>query len=289
MGKRIYERFDRYTAGALRRVAVMLSLVVSCTFNIFSMTQEPDRAIVVKTDSIPTPPEPQTQDLSAFPDSMWISSPRNERVEVVGDSIAVEGDSIAVSVVGAVPVDTVNVLDPLTGEEFDPDYVVREFNPDPTRAVWMAALFPGLGQLYNRRYWKLPLVIGGFMGLGYATNWNNRMLEDYTQAYRDLMDNDPSTKSYMDFYPPNTKEESLNKTWMEKTFKTRKDFYRRNRDLCVIGMVALYLVAMVDAYVDASLAHFDITPDLSVDVHPTVIKDTHSALPGLGFQWAFNF
>ncbi len=289
MGKRIYERFDRYTAGALRRVAVMLSLVVSCTFNIFSMTQEPDRAIVVKTDSISTTPEPQTQDLSAFPDSMWISSPRNERVEVVGDSIAVEGDSIAVSVVGAVPVDTVNVLDPLTGEEFDPDYVVREFNPDPTRAVWMAALFPGLGQLYNRRYWKLPLVIGGFMGLGYATNWNNRMLEDYTQAYRDLMDNDPSTKSYMDFYPPNTKEESLNKTWMEKTFKTRKDFYRRNRDLCVIGMVALYLVAMVDAYVDASLAHFDITPDLSVDVHPTVIKDTHSALPGLGFQWAFNF
>ncbi len=289
MGKRIYERFDRYTAGALRRVAVMLSLVVSCTFNIFSMTQEPDRAIVVKTDSISTTPEPQTQDLSVFPDSMWISSPRNERVEVVGDSIAVEGDSIAVSVVGAVPVDTVNVLDPLTGEEFDPDYVVREFNPDPTRAVWMAALFPGLGQLYNRRYWKLPLVIGGFMGLGYATNWNNRMLEDYTQAYRDLMDNDPSTKSYMDFYPPNTKEESLNKTWMEKTFKTRKDFYRRNRDLCVIGMVALYLVAMVDAYVDASLAHFDITPDLSVDVHPTVIKDTHSALPGLGFQWAFNF
>ncbi len=63
------------------------------------MTQEPDRAIVVKTDSIPTTPEPQTQDLSAFPDSMWISSPRNERVEVVGDSIAVEGDSIAVSVV----------------------------------------------------------------------------------------------------------------------------------------------------------------------------------------------
>ncbi len=276
-------------AGALRRVAVMLSLVLSCTFNIFSMTQSPDNTVVPATDSIQALPEPQTQDLSAFPDSMWISSPRSERVEVVGDSIAIDGDSIAVNVVGAVPVDTVSVLDPLTGEEFDPDYVVREFNPDPTRAVWMAALFPGLGQLYNRRYWKLPLVIGGFMGLGYATNWNNRMLEDYTQAYRDLMDNDPSTKSYMDFYPPNTKEESLNKTWMEKTFKTRKDFYRRNRDLCVIGMVALYLVAMVDAYVDASLAHFDITPDLSVDVHPTVIKDTHSALPGLGFQWAFNF
>ena len=273
--------------GTLLRATVVLSLTVLCTFNIFSMTQDPDNTVVLKSDSVQTVSEPQ--DLSAFPDSMWISSPRSELVEVVGDSIAVEGDSVVVNTVGAVPVDTVSVLDPLTGDEFDPDYVVREFNPDPTRAVWMAALFPGLGQLYNRRYWKLPLVIGGFMGLGYATNWNNRMLEDYTQAYRDLMDNDPSTKSYMDFYPPNTKEESLNKTWMEKTFKTRKDFYRRNRDLCVIGMVALYLVAVVDAYVDASLAHFDITPDLSVEVHPAVIKDTHSALPGLGFQWAFNF
>lgn len=64
------------------------------------------------------------------------------------------------------------------------------FNPDPTRAVWMSALFPGLGQLYNRRYWKLPIVIGAYMGLGYATSWNNSMLTDYTRAYRDIMDND---------------------------------------------------------------------------------------------------
>ena len=71
----------------------------------------------------------------------------------------------------------------------------REFNPSPERAVWMSALFPGLGQIYNRRYWKLPIVVGGFMGLGYATNWNNSMLTEYSQAYRDLMDNDPSTKS----------------------------------------------------------------------------------------------
>ena len=164
--------------GTLLRATVVLSLTVLCTFNIFSMTQDPDNTVVLKSDSVQTVSEPQ--DLSAFPDSMWISSPRSERVEVVGDSIAVEGDSVVVNTVGAVPVDTVSVLDPLTGDEFDPDYVVREFNPDPTRAVWMAALFPGLGQLYNRRYWKLPLVIGGFMGLGYATNWNKRFVEEYT-------------------------------------------------------------------------------------------------------------
>jgi hypothetical protein len=115
------------------------------------------------------------------------------------------------------------------------------------------------------------------------------MLSDYTQGYRDLLDNDPSTKSYMNFYPPNTKEENLDKTWLQKTFKSRKDFYRRNRDLCIISMVGVYLLAMVDAYVDASLAHFDISPDLSMEVYPAVIKDTHSARPGLGVQWAINF
>ncbi|MDE6331565.1 MAG: hypothetical protein K2L80_03085, partial [Muribaculaceae bacterium] len=72
-----------------------------------------------------------------------------------------------------------------------------QFNPDPTRAVWMAALFPGLGQLYNRRYWKLPVVVGAYVGLGYATSWNNSMLRDYTRAYRDITDNDDSTRSYM--------------------------------------------------------------------------------------------
>ena len=155
--------------------------------------------------------------------------------------------------------------------------------------VWMSALFPGLGQLYNRRYWKLPIVIGGFMGLGYATSWNNRMLNDYTQAYRDLMDNDPSTKSYMDFFPPNAKEEDLNRSWMERTFKARKDFYRRNRDLCIICMVGVYLIAMVDAYVDASLSHFDISPDLTMDVYPTLIPDTRNSRVGIGLQWALNF
>ena len=169
------------------------------------------------------------------------------------------------------------------------DAYVDEFNPDPKRAVWLSALFPGLGQLYNRRYWKLPLVVGGFMGLTYGLTWNNRMLTDYTQAYRDLMDSDPNTRSYMDFYPPNTDESQLNKSWLEKTFKARKDYFRRNRDLCIISMIGLYLVAMVDAYVDASLTHFDISPDLSVDFSPAVIPDARGSRPGIGLLWAVNF
>ena len=164
----------------------------------------------------------------------------------------------------------------------------REFNPSPERAVWMSALFPGLGQIYNRRYWKLPIVVGGFMGLGYATNWNNVQLQEYSQAYRDIMDNDPSTNSYMNFFPPNTQESSLNKTWLTNVLKSRRDYYRRNRDLCIISCVGLYLLCMVDAYVDASLAHFDISPDLSIDWGPAVNLD-HTHHINLGLQWAINF
>lgn len=164
-----------------------------------------------------------------------------------------------------------------------------EFNPDPTRAVWMSALFPGLGQLYNRRYWKLPIVIGAYMGLGYATSWNNGMLNDYTRAYRDIMDNDPSTNSYMNFFPPTTQESDLDRTWLTNILQSRKNFYRRNRDLCIISMIGVYLIAMVDAYVDASLSHFDITPDLSMDVSPAVFQDGRGARPSLGLVWAFNF
>ena len=71
--------------------------------------------------------------------------------------------------------------------------------------------------------------------------------------------------------------------------KSRKDFYRRNRDLCIISMVGVYLLAIVDAYVDASLAHFDISPDLSMEVYPSLIQDGRTRLPSMGLQWAITF
>lgn len=163
------------------------------------------------------------------------------------------------------------------------------FNPSPQRAVWLSALCPGLGQIYNRRYWKLPIVVGGFMGLGYATNWNNNQYQDYVQGYRDLMDSDPNTKSYLDFFPPTVNENDLDTEWLKRTFKSRRDYFRRNRDLCIICLVALYLVCMVDAYIDASMAHFDITPDLSLDMTPTLMMQPTTRKPALGINWAFTF
>lgn len=164
------------------------------------------------------------------------------------------------------------------------------FNPSPQRAVWLSALCPGLGQIYNRRYWKLPIVIGGFMGLGYATNWNNNQYQDYMQGYRDLLDSDPQTKSYMDFFPSTVDESSLDKQWLERTFKNKKDYFRRNRDLCIICVVALYLLCMVDAYVDASMSHFDISPNLSLDLSPAMLRDQGGrGGTAFGLNWALTF
>lgn len=169
---------------------------------------------------------------------------------------------------------------------------VRDFKPDPNRAMWLSLLCPGLGQVYNRRYWKLPIVVGGFVGFGYAISWNNSMLQDYTKAYRDAMDNDPTTKSYMDLYPPNYKEENIDMAWLKRTLKAKKDFYRRNKEMCVIGLVAMYGLCVIDAYVDASLMQFDISEDLSMKVKPAVMEPNYvvqGKLPQVGVQCAFRF
>jgi len=221
-----------------------------------------------------------------LPDSIPLSLAEGEdAMAVVVDSIYAGTDSLV-----AVPVDTIGIAKTVYVDKRDePKFT---FNPDPTRAVWMSALFPGLGQLYNRRYWKLPIVVGAYMGLGYATQWNTTMLKDYTTAYADIMDNDPTTKSYMDFFPPTVKEEDLDKTWLTNTLRSRKNFYRRNRDLCILCMVGVYLVAMVDAYVDAQLAHFDISPDLSVDVAPALMDGgirSFNTKPSVGLCCAINF
>lgn len=167
----------------------------------------------------------------------------------------------------------------------------REFNPNPTTALWMSALCPGLGQIYNRRYWKLPIVVGAFVGLSYGTSWNNRMFQDYSRAYRDAMDDDPETRSYMNFYPPTVKESDLDMSWLQKALKNKKNYYRRYRDICILAMVGVYALSIIDAYVDASLAHFDISPDLSLQVAPTVLDNEYSMSrkPSFGVQCAFNF
>lgn len=219
----------------------------------------------------------------------WLNDSTATERQAIPDSILTAGEAYAADSLErrSRNADIMRRLADIPEDEWVPRTV--EFNPDPTRAVWLSALFPGLGQVYNRRYWKLPIIVGGYLGLGYATNWNNQMLTDYNRAYADLLDNDPATNSYMDFFAPNVKESDIDKNWLQNLLRSRKNYFRRNRDLCIIGMVGVYLLAMVDAYVDASLSHFDINPHLSMDVVPTLIQDGRQQYPSVGLAWALNF
>ena len=165
----------------------------------------------------------------------------------------------------------------------------KRFIPDSNRSVWLALVFPGGGQIYNRKYWKLPIVYGGFVGCTYALNWNNKMYKDYSQAYLDIMDDDPNTKSYEDFLPMNSSIAGQEERFKE-IFRKRKDAYRRQRDLSIFAFVGVYLLSVIDAYVDAELSDFDITKDIGLRVEPAVINDTRSKNFGsVGLQCSLKF
>jgi hypothetical protein len=154
-------------------------------------------------------------------------------------------------------------------------------------------VIPGGGQIYNRKYWKLPLVYGGFLGCLYAMNWNNTMYKDYSQAYLDLMDNDPGTQSYNQFLHLGANINDSNKERFVTLFKKRKDRYRRWRDMSFFVLVGVYALSVVDAYVDAELSVFDISKDLSLKIEPTILNDHTSNNPlnsaSLGVQCSLNF
>ena len=160
----------------------------------------------------------------------------------------------------------------------------RDWNtwrPNPKRAMWLAIVLPGAGQIYNRKYWKLPLVYGGFVGCIYAMQWNNMMFRDYSKAYQDIMDTDPTTQSYNQFLHLGTKITDENKAQYQSIFKSRKDRYRRWRDLSFFCLLGVYALSIVDAYVDASLSEFDISDDLTLRVEPAVMN---SPVTGMAFR-----
>ena len=163
------------------------------------------------------------------------------------------------------------------------------WQPDPIRAMWVAMVFPGGGQIYNRKYWKLPIVYGGFVGCAYALNWNNKMYQDYSQAYLDIMDNDPNTKSYEDFIPSSISIAGQEERFKE-IFRKRKDLYRRQRDLSIFCSIGVYLLSIIDAYVDAELSNFDISKDLTLRVEPATFNDIQSKkFNSVGLQCSLNF
>lgn len=166
---------------------------------------------------------------------------------------------------------------PLTQKEMDRLF----WKPDPLRAVWLGAIVPGLGQIYNRSYWKVPIVYGGFMGCVYAITWTSGQYESYKNAYRDIyfdirdgkVTNDPS-KSYIAILPEGyTIDRMGGASAYQNRLKEWQNKMHRNRDLAIAITAIVYALTLVDAYVDAQLFDFDISTDLSLNVSPQLYYD----------------
>jgi hypothetical protein len=131
---------------------------------------------------------------------------------------------------------------------------------DPRRALLLAAILPGLGQIYNKKYWKLPLVYGGFISIGYGLNFYQSGYRKYKNQLFDNLNANPANESYLN---PDSK-------FTTAQLRTIVDRYRRERDFMIVLMAGMYLLQIVDAHVDAHLKEFDLNPNLQVSIEPTM-------------------
>jgi len=176
---------------------------------------------------------------------------------------------------------------------------VRRYTIDPVRSTMYAAALPGLGQIYNRKYWKVPIVYAGFGALGYAVSLNTKNYNEIITAYQDFKDIIPETDSYLDLLVnqdpaqydpvlhPETYDEST-EAWVSNTLLNGVEYYRKYRDLSYIGIAAWYLFTIIDAHVDGSLFDYDISDDLKASVLP-VSTSFAGISPGITIAITRNF
>jgi len=164
-----------------------------------------------------------------------------------------------------------------------------EYVHSPRKAVIYSAVLPGLGQVYNKKWWKVPIIYAGFGTIGYFIGWNNGFYSTYKQAYSDLTDGDDSTNSYLDLDA--AKYYDLDNPTDYENFKSgltkQSDYYRRNRDLLIISIVGFYGLNIIDASVDAHLFDFDISEDLTMNWQPAMQSVNKQLVYGANFT--FNF
>lgn len=154
------------------------------------------------------------------------------------------------------------------------------FKPMPMTATMLAVAFPGLGQVYNRKFVKVPFVYAGFGTLVYFIGFNSSNYNKYMKAYQDFTDDIKETTSYLDVIPDNIDQSTYDPVWyptkynpatasnLEDAMLRQIDYYRKYRDLSYIGIAAWYLITILDANVDASLYDFDISNNLDIALFP---------------------
>lgn len=148
-------------------------------------------------------------------------------------------------------------------------------NRPNTAALYSAAL-PGLGQAYNKKYWKIPLIYGGGMVIGYFINFNHRLYKQYRDGLIAIKDQDDRTQPF---------DPSLSLEF----YQNRTDYWRRNRDLVMIGALLFYVMNIIDAHVDAHLELFTIDDDISLNLEPNISQTAmNTNLIGLSLKLKFN-
>lgn len=151
------------------------------------------------------------------------------------------------------------------------DSVAKPKVHSPKKAATMSALCPGLGQIYNRKYWKLPIIYLSMGGLAYGFGFNQKEFSYYRNVLRTRYDDDSTTIDPLPQYS-------------DASIVAFKNDYQRYRDLCVIGFSAVYLLQVIDAAVDGHLYTFDVGPDLSLNWQPQFIPAQGTPVYGIGFQ-----
>lgn len=156
------------------------------------------------------------------------------------------------------------------------------------KATTLACICPGAGQIYNKSYWKVPFVVGGFASLAYCIDWNNRGYQRFKKAYALLADYEQNPDNY-----PNGPTDEFHGRYSSTFIRNLRNNYRRNRDLCIILTGALYVLQIVDAHVDAHLKEYDISDDLSMSLEPmldyTYVPTLGDAKAVVGFNLNLKF
>lgn len=149
----------------------------------------------------------------------------------------------------------------------------------PNKAATFSAIIPGLGQVYNKQYLKVPIIYAGGIALIYAIQWNHKQYQRYLKAYKLESDTSAITKS------------EFNGLYSSDNLIVLKDYYRRNRDFSAIGLVALYAANIIDAYVYGHFYNFDVSDNLSLHVNPYIlpIHNQFSVKPFAGVSLTLNF
>jgi len=164
------------------------------------------------------------------------------------------------------------------------------FKADPLKATMLAIAFPGLGQVYNRKYWKVPLVYAGFGGAVFAITYNSTNYNKFMKAYQDFTDDIPQTDSYIKLIKnaePSTYDPVLHPgtydpsaaSWYTERMLRQVDYFKKYRDLSYIAFAAWYLFTVLDANVDASLFNYDISNNLNLQVEPVhTLKEGYAGM-----------